>query len=187
MAKKNLGSGHFLYPMPAVLVGANVGGKPNYMTAAFCGVVNLQPSTLCVSLNEAHYTVRGIRENKTFSVNVPSVSMARAVDYCGINSGHKVDKTQVFETFYGELGTAPMAGECPVCLECRLIHEVELSPDTAFFGEVVGAHAEEDCLVDGKPDMMKVAPLVYSVGDRSYYRMGERVGPAWQMGKDYKK
>jgi len=33
--------------------------------------------------------------------------MVTATDYCGIKSGKKVDKSKIFELFYGELKTAP--------------------------------------------------------------------------------
>ena len=74
-----------------------------------------------MSLHEDHYTTKGIVENGTYSVNVPSTRLLSLADYCGLVSGHRVDKSRLFETFYGELGTAPMAAECPVNLECRVV------------------------------------------------------------------
>jgi len=35
MGKVAVGADNFLYPMPMVLVGANVGGKPNFLAVAF--------------------------------------------------------------------------------------------------------------------------------------------------------
>lgn len=40
MSKVRLDPGPFVLPMPAALVGAVVGGRPNFMTAAFAGIVN---------------------------------------------------------------------------------------------------------------------------------------------------
>ena len=65
------------FPMPAVLVGANVNSKPNFLPVAFCGFMNINPPMLYVALNKAHYTNAGVKENKGFSVNVPSVEMMR--------------------------------------------------------------------------------------------------------------
>ena len=38
MEKVKLGPKTLLYPMPAVLAGAVVDGKPNFMTVAWCGM-----------------------------------------------------------------------------------------------------------------------------------------------------
>jgi flavin reductase (DIM6/NTAB) family NADH-FMN oxidoreductase RutF len=183
--KKELPPKPFLFPMPAVLVGANVNGKPNYLTVAFCGIMNLEPPMVALGLGRSHYTNPGIVANQSFSVNVPSAAMAAAVDYCGIHSGHRVDKSQVFKTFYGKLATAPMAEEAPLNLECKLIQVVELKADNLFIGEIVSAFATDDVLTDGFPDPLKLDPLCFSVTDRKYYRMGAEVGQAWSMGKDY--
>ncbi|MEM2146315.1 MAG: flavin reductase family protein, partial [Candidatus Jordarchaeaceae archaeon] len=127
MGKKEIGAKNYFYPMPVTLVGANVNGKPNYLTVAFCGMVNLNPPLISVSLNKTHYTNQGIRENKTFSVNIPSAEMAIVTDYCGLFSGSRVDKSQIFETFYGKLKTAPMIKECPLNLECKLVKTLDFS------------------------------------------------------------
>jgi flavin reductase (DIM6/NTAB) family NADH-FMN oxidoreductase RutF len=44
-------------------------------------------------------TATGIRENQTFSVNIPSVDIVKETDYCGLVSGKNQDKSQVFECF----------------------------------------------------------------------------------------
>lgn len=43
MKKVKLDSNVFLYPMPVVLVGAEVQGKPNFMTVGWVSRVNLKP------------------------------------------------------------------------------------------------------------------------------------------------
>ncbi|MFC1921177.1 hypothetical protein ACFLYQ_05585, partial [Chloroflexota bacterium] len=59
---------------------------------------------------------KGIKQNMTFSVNVPSADLVKETDYCGIESGSKADKVAVckFDVFYGKLETAPMVEQCPV-------------------------------------------------------------------------
>ncbi len=39
--KVKLGAKNCLYPLPTTLVGANVNGKPNYITIAHVGIMNL--------------------------------------------------------------------------------------------------------------------------------------------------
>src|SRR5689334_8351141 len=114
MLREKLGAIPALYPMPIVLIGANVNGKPNYMVVGSCGIVEYEPAMIAISMNRGHYTTSGIRHNSTFSVNIPPATMVDGVDYCGIVSGRTTDKSELFTEFYGELGTAPMIEECPV-------------------------------------------------------------------------
>ncbi|MBE9574259.1 MAG: flavin reductase, partial [Proteobacteria bacterium] len=83
MEKIKLGPQTFLYPMPAVLVGAMVDGKPNFMTAAWCGIAAYEPPAIAVAIRKERYTLKGVREHGTFSINVASSSMVKKVDYCG--------------------------------------------------------------------------------------------------------
>lgn len=144
MAKIKLGANVFLYPMPVTLVGANVGSRPNFLTVAFCGIMNPQPPIIYVALNKAHHTNAGIKENKSFSVNIPSAEMVRVTDYCGLASGRDTDKSRLFEVFYGELATAPMIEQCPINMECRLVQTLEFSIDEVFIAEIVQSYSEED-------------------------------------------
>ncbi len=184
--KTKLGADTFLYPMPTTLVGANVEGKPNYATVAYCGIVNSSPPLISVGLRRARYTLAGIKENGTFSVNIPSADMVEATDYCGIASGHKVDKSTLFETFYGELETAPMIGECPINMECRLVQTLEFATHDVLIGEIVEAYTEEQYLTDGVPDIKKIDPILYSTKDSKYWRVGEYLAQAFSVGKKLK-
>lgn len=60
MDKKKLGPETLLYPMPAVLVGAMVDAKPNFMTAAWCGIAASTPPAISVAIRPARYTLEGI-------------------------------------------------------------------------------------------------------------------------------
>ena len=185
MQKTQIGAKPFLYPMPTTLVGANVNGKPTYLTIAYCSMVSSSPPIIAVSLNKVRYTSIGIKENGTFSVNIPSVEMVKITDYCGLVSGHKVDKSRLFDTFYGKLGTAPMIRECPISLECRLLHVLEFGSNELFVGEIVEAYAEERYLTDGLPDIKKIDPIVFSMNDRNYWRVGQHLGKAFSIGREF--
>jgi flavin reductase (DIM6/NTAB) family NADH-FMN oxidoreductase RutF len=171
--------------MPAVLVGANVGGKPNYMTVAWTGVACMDPPMISIAVNKMRHTEKGIIENGTFSVNIPSTKNVVEMDYCGITSGSRVDKDLIFETFYGKLGTAPLIGEFPVNIECELRHTLELGSHNLHVGEVVDVLMSKDCIIDGKLDPKRIDPIIYS--GYNYYRLGEVVGKAYSSGKGYKK
>ena len=170
------------YPMPVVLVGVLVEDKPNFMAVGWSTRVNPDPPIVGVAITKTHHTVNGIRANKTFSVNIPGVELMDRTDYCGMFSGRQVDKSGLFEVFYGELKTAPMIGECPLNLECKLVDTIELSEVFFFLGEIVGAYSEERYLTDGKLDITKTNPFLLTMPDGNYRPVGDPIGKAWEVG-----
>jgi flavin reductase (DIM6/NTAB) family NADH-FMN oxidoreductase RutF len=186
MDKINLGSTIPAYPMPVSIVGAHVNGKPNFLTVAWFSMVSSKPPRIAIALGRGHYSNPGIKENKAFSLCLPSEDMVEVTDYCGIVSGKKSDKSGTFDIFYGEEKTAPMIKDCPLAVECRLVEVVESSMNEIFIGEIIGVYTEERFLTDGKPDFGKIKPLILSQPDTSYWRLGEPVARAWNIGKKYK-
>jgi len=186
MDKIKLGPGCFLYPMPTTVVGANVNGKANYLAIAFVGIVNAKPPLISISLSRTHYTTGGIGAHGTFSVNIPSATQVAAVDYVGTYSGSEADKSRVFTSFYGVLGTAPLAAECPLNLECRVVRTLELATDVCFIGEIVETYARPDVVVDGAPDLAKLDAFVFAFGNNGYFRVGDRFATPWEIGETLK-
>ncbi len=187
MGKIKTGAWNPLPVVPIVLVGANVEGKPNYLAAGFVNGVNIKPAIAYISLNHQHHTPKGILENGTFSINVPSADYVIETDYCGLVSGRNVDKSKIFTTFYGELESAPMIAEFPITCECRYTgQKVEFEMDTVYFGEIVQVYINEEILGENqKIDIVKANPIYYSGIENRYRRLGEDLGPGWQIGKQY--
>ena len=98
-----------------------------------------------------------------------------------------MDKSDLFDSFYGKLETAPMIRECPFSAECRLVQTVELPGEELFIGEIVAAYCDEGCLTEGAPDQKKGNPFVLLMPDRKYLALGQEIGPAWKMGKKFMK
>jgi flavin reductase (DIM6/NTAB) family NADH-FMN oxidoreductase RutF len=185
MNKREMGAFNYLYPLPAVLVGAAVNDKPNYAVLGNCGIISMEPCAIYISSLKRHYTNIGIRERQVFSINIPSVNHAVETDYCGIYSGAKIDKSDVFESFYGKTG-APMAAECPVNLECKVVKTIEIYMMEVFIGEVVNSYIDESCLNNGKPDALKINPLIYDISN-VYRCFGEWEEQPFHVGKKFKK
>jgi len=183
MEKTEITKETILYPMPCAVVGANVNGKPNYLTVAWFSMINFKPLYIGIALGKTHYTNPGIKETGTFSVNIPSVHMVDVTDYCGMVSGKKFDKSKQFETFYGKLNTAPMIKECPYNMECTVVQTVDLPMDEFFIGEITAIYSDDRYLTNGLPDMKKINPLILSMPGNSYYGVGEQVARAWNAGK----
>lgn len=182
MEKQQIGNNFFI-PMPVVLVGTQRNGKANFMAVGWCARANANPPMIACGIGNHHYTAKGIADMKTFSVNIPSSDLLEKTDYCGLVSGDTVDKSQIFDIFYGSLKTAPLIKECPVSLECRLVQIVPLPTNSLYIGEIVGVYADGSAIKEGKPYFPKIDPLFLTMPDNRYWTLGKYAGDAWSAGK----
>jgi len=183
--KIDIGPKNCLYPLPTTLVGALVNGKPNYITIAHVGIMDL--SSVSLGMNKNHYTNTGIKENGTFSINIPTLKIIKKTDYCGLVSGQTENKALLFKTFFGKLKTAPMIEECTVNMECKLIKTVDFPNHDVFVGKIFNTFCDEEVLSEGSVDFGKVQPLLFVMNDRSYWSLGKKIAKAWDIGKDLEK
>ncbi len=185
MEKIKLDNSTRVFSMPMVVVGAVVEGKNNYLAVAWVSWVNSNPPMIGVALGKGHHTNKGIREHQEFGISIPGVDLIKAVDYVGLVSGVKTDKSKIFESFQGQLKYAPMIRHSPVSLECKVVTKVDLPSNEFFIGEIVGVYTEERFLANGKPDINKIKPFMLTMPDAGYREVGEIIGSAWSIGKDF--
>jgi len=186
--KKKLGADTYLYPMPVTIIGANVNNKANFITIAYCGIVQHRPPMIAFASAKIHYTNSGIKDNRAFSVNIPSEDMAEVTDFIGMKSGKTVDKSGLFGVFYGRLETAPMIKEAPLSFECKLVKVLDFGgTHEIFIGEIIETYAENNVLSEGLPDIKKIKPIVFSMHDMNYWKVGEHLGKAWSIGRNFRK
>jgi flavin reductase (DIM6/NTAB) family NADH-FMN oxidoreductase RutF len=183
--KEKLRKPSHVFPLPVTIVGALVDGKPNFITLAWNGVVDY--GVLSISVGKTRHTLKGIQQTGVFSVNIPSTNLIAETDYCGSVSGKDVDKSRVFKVFYGELKDAPMIEECPVTMECKVLHSYDYPTHYLFAGEIVATYAERDIFTGDTIDPRKLCPFFFTTTDMSYYHLGERIARGWEPGKKYKK
>lgn len=138
---------------------------------------------LGVCVNRMHASNEAIRNSGEFSVNVPSVDMVDITDYTGLISGRNVDKSGLFEIFYGQLKSAPLIKLCPLSMECKVIQTVDLPTNTFFIAEIIDIYSEDRFLTEGKPDIKKINPFLLTMPDNRFWSIGECVGKAWNAGK----
>ncbi|MFX1248564.1 MAG: flavin reductase family protein [Promethearchaeota archaeon] len=162
-------------PLPVVLVGALVNGRPNYLVIGYISPFDFG-KYIFFSLYKKRYTRIGIHENNTFSVNIPSVDLLAETNICGSKSGRDYDKDSLFDTFYGELETAPMIRQCPINMECQVKEILDYERNEGIIGRVIKSYADPQSLTDGKLDLRKVHPIIWAIGgDYNYYTLGERL------------
>lgn len=177
-----------ILPCPVLIVGTyNQDGSPNIMNAAWGGVVCSRPPSISVSLREATHSFGNIKRNGAFTVNIPSKEYVKEADYAGIVSGRDYNKFLDTGLTHqkSEKVNAPIVMEFSYALECKLIKQVELGLHTMFIGEVVGIIADQEVLGSNNlPHIEKVQPILFgSIGSKSYYKVGEKLGDAYSIGK----
>jgi flavin reductase (DIM6/NTAB) family NADH-FMN oxidoreductase RutF len=167
---------------PTIMIGANVDGKPDFTTVAWTGVAASVPPHITIALQHHRYSLRGVRQNMSFSVNIPSAGQVKETDYCGLASGARVDKTADcgFSVFYGKLKNVPYIEQCPINHGCEVVQILNLGSHELIVGRIVESHVSEECLTDGRPDPAKVDSFLFA--GRGYYRIGEYLGDAFRCG-----
>lgn len=184
MSKIEISSNTAPFPKPIVLVGSSVEGRPNFITVAWFNRLNGLPNIWAIALGKNKYTIEGIRENGSFSINIPSTELIEKTDFCGLHSGREVDKSTLFDVFYGRLANTPMIRECPVNAECAVYEYVELPKTLLILGEVKHVYTEERFMTDGVLDPAKIDPIIFTRPGDNYRALGEIVGDAWSIGKN---
>ena len=159
----------------------------NFIALDWLTRVNFDPAMLGICVNRNNASYKAISDTGEFSVNVPSVEMVEVTDYTGLVSGKRVDKSGLFEVFYGELKSAPMISECPINIECKVSQTVDLPTNSFFMADILNIYSEDKYLTDEKPDVKKINPFVLTMPDNSFWSIGERVGKAWNAGKALRK
>jgi len=167
---------------PVILIGTNVDGVPDFTTVAWTGVAASVPPTVTIALQHHRHSLKGVRRNMTFSVNIPGADQVEVTDYCGLASGARVDKTADcrFKVFYGKLDTVPMIEQCPVNHSCEVVQILNLGSHELIVGRIVETFASEDCLTKDRPDPAKMRPFMFA--GRGYYALGEYCGDAFRCG-----
>lgn len=178
MKKELWKPGNMLYPLPVVMVSmADRDGRYNIITLAWVGTVCTNPPMISVSVRPERYSYPILKETGEFVVNLTTKELVFATDYCGVKSGREVDKFKEMKLtpLPASQISAPLIGESPVNLECRITEVKPLGSHDLFLAEIVAVHAAEKYMdSDRKFHLEKAEPIVYSHGD--YLECGEKLG-----------
>lgn len=178
----NIGNSLVLYPMPLVVVGTMVKGKPNYVLVGHLGIIG--HDRIMVSLAKPHYTNQGIKDTRALTVSIVDKAMLKKADYVGCVSGNKTDKSEVFLYRKGETG-APIIDEAPVVMECTVDDIYETEGFESFICKITGVHADESVLTEaGKIDYRKLKPVLFEMPTYEYLQTGDVIGKCMSFGKE---
>lgn len=172
-------SSRYFYPWPIVLVScADEQGKPNIITIGASSVCSSNPPTVGIAVGTAQYSLELISRAGDFGVNLPRADQVQQTDFCGTYSGRSMDKFQAvgFTAVPSTQIESPLVLECPVSMECRLVHRANLGSHDWLIGQIVAVHVDEAVLDEtGGLDPAKAEPLLSFWGE--YWSAGERLEP----------
>ncbi len=188
--RKNLGKQPAVFPMPVLMVAAyDENGTVNVMNAAWgmiCGM-----DKIALFIDEDHKTTKNILTTKAFTVSLADKEHMAAADFFGIATGNKMPDKFEKSGCHAEKSVhvnAPVITEFPVALECKLAEIVETENLYAVVGEIVNVSADEKVIDDnGKVDPLKLNALIFDQFQSGYYVAAEKVGQAWNAGKEMMK
>jgi len=166
-----------LRPVPVVLVSCGHGEQANIIPIAWTGIVCSSPPQVGIGVRPDRHSHGLIQETGEFVVNLPSEELLDEVEYCGFTSGRDVDKFAVrgLTPLPGSAIQTPIIAECPINLECRLVHTLPLGSHDLFIGQVVAVQFSHEVLDEqGRIDNSKLRPILFT-GDE-YWGWGSVLG-----------
>ena len=119
-------------------------------------------------------SVANIRKTGEFCVNIVEHAMIDAMNASSASLSNSVDefshagiKSEKCHTI-----NCQRVAKAPAALECRVTQILPLEGEANFavFGEVIGIHLRDDCLVEGIFDITKFTPLA-RLGYRDYTKV----------------
>ncbi|MCI9302753.1 MULTISPECIES: flavin reductase family protein [Clostridia] len=162
-----------LNPVPVVLITSkNKEGKENVFTVGWIGTVCTKPPMLSISIRPERLSYEYIKETMEFTVNLPSIDMTKAVDYCGVRPGRKFDKIKEmnFTMRKGSNIDVSYIDECPISIECKVKNIIPLGTHDLFIADVVGSHIDKDLIDEkGKIHFEEANLITYCHGE--YFKM----------------
>ena len=173
--RKNLGVQPALFPMPVVIVAAYAAdGSICAMNAAWAQICDMD-----------------IMETKAFTVSIADVPNIAPADFFGIATGNKMpDKFERSgcHAVKSEFVNAPIITEFPVAIECEFAEEINTPNMHAIVGKIVNVSADEQVIGDKDKILPeKVNALIFDQYRSGYFAVGDKVGQAWNAGKDLMK
>jgi flavin reductase (DIM6/NTAB) family NADH-FMN oxidoreductase RutF len=166
-----------LRPVPVVLVSCGHGEQANILTIAWTGILCSNPPQVGIGVRPDRHSHGLIQATGEFVVNVPGEGLLDEVEYCGFVSGRDAHKFAAsgLTLVPGSAVQTPIIAECPINLECRLVHTLPLGSHDLFIGEVVAVQLSEAVLDErGRVDNDRLKPILFT-GDE-YWGLGRLLG-----------
>jgi len=181
--KRDLGPKAAVYPMPVLMIGTyDSEGKVDVMNAAWGQ--NVGPDEIFLCLSDGHKTTQNLLKTKAFTVALADAAHVKEADFLGMASGNTMEDKFERSGLTAEKSkrvNAPVIQEFPVTMECELVKTTTYG----LIGRVVNIVVDAEYVDEkGHIDANKAGLIMFNQFDRGYYVAGEKVGQAWNSGKE---
>ena len=169
--------GTLLAPVPPAMISCGSMEKPNIITIGWTGITCSDPAQTYISVRKERYSHKLISETQNFVINLPTVSLAKACDFCGVRSGRDIDKFSVLGLTPVECENTgcPAIAESPLSLECKVDRIISLGSHDMFMAHIVSVLVDDSIIEPtGRLALEKADLLAYAHG--SYFSLGKSVG-----------
>ena len=175
--RKHFAPGALTAPIPPAMVTVGDFDNANVLTIAWTGILATVPPKTYISVRPSRHSYAILKEKGEFVINLPSVALAKEVDFVGIYTGKKMDKFEKcgLTKQRSEKVAPPTIAECPIAIECRVCEVVPMGSHDVFIADILSVSCHDSIIdVDGKMHYEKADLLAYAHGE--YYTLGEIVG-----------
>jgi flavin reductase (DIM6/NTAB) family NADH-FMN oxidoreductase RutF len=121
--------------------------KRNILTAAAFSFFSFKPTpAVMVGIRQETYTYWLLQQTRDFGINIPTPDQLDIVRWVGSVSGREEDKfaREELTPMKGTVIESVLIKECPVNLECHIVHQVKYAGSHHWFvGDIVAAHVAE--------------------------------------------
>ncbi len=188
--KKDLGVHPYLFPMPVLMIATfGENDKVDVMNMAWGGICD--NNKVALNITESHKTSENIKKRGAFTISVADIAHIEESDFFGIASGNKMDdkfERTGMHAIKSSRVDAPIIEEYPITLECKVVKIQNDEFGFRVIGEIVNVLADESVLDEkGKVDPTKLNAFVFDQFQSGYYKIGEKVGQAWNSGMKFMK
>lgn len=188
--KKDLGVLPAVFPMPVLIVASyDKGGTVQAMNAAWG--MTCESDKIALFIAADHATTKAINQSKAFTVSLADKAHMETADFFGIATGNKMPDKFEKSGCHAEKSqkvNAPVIQEFPVTLECELVEITNTENVHAIVGKIVNVLADEKVLSEnGKVEPLKLGALIFDQFQNGYYVATEKVGQAWNAGREMMK
>lgn len=179
MEKRIWKPGTLIYPLPAVMVSCgDINGEMNILTVSWTGTICTNPPMCYISVRPERHSYNMIKEHGEFVINLTTEQLAQVTDFCGVKSGKEINKFEVcnLTPIAASQVKAPLIGESPLNIECKVTEIKPLGSHDMFIAEVVAVHANENLFNPETDafDLNAAQMLAYSHGH--YFGLGKKIG-----------
>ena len=155
-------------PRPIAFV-STVGADGIFNVAPFSlfTVLSAKPPMVCLGIGrkrdgQKKDTLKNIEFSRDFVVNIVNEALAEAMNQSSAEYPSDVDefKEVGLTPVKSDMVKAPMVGESPISMECRVVQIIEFGDAPRYtsivIGEVIQIHINDDILIDGKIQASKL-------------------------------